>query len=254
MRSLYPWPLFPPDLDPPAARSLSLQLALQTWLDSCQVIHSLQQKMTDIGATDNPMQEIEGISDQLQKFLLFSLENPFSKKPGTLDKLCFYCEELLRASNVQEREEIGNLLDLMRDAALSFRALMLSWKRKLPPSFILLTNMEHLHSVLNQRLREFFDALYPFFAEARSDENVLFFLIEHKEQLNRFLSPKKTETLLGRLYPAGPTHLRVILCEGYTRRGFSDFYAQHESLIESIEWASDETPCITKVLSNFGFF
>jgi hypothetical protein len=248
MRSLYPWPLFPPHLDPPAARSLSLQLALQEWLDSCYVILPLQQKMGEIGATENPMQEIEEISLQLQKFLLFSLENPFSKKPGTLDKLCFYCEELLRASNVLEREEIGTLLDHMRDAALCFRALTLSWKRKMPPSFILLTNMEHLHSVLMQRLREFYDALYPFFAEAKSDENVLFFLIEHKAEFNRFLHPKKIETLLSRLYPSGPTHLRAILCEGYTRRGFSDFYLQHESLIESIEWTADEckTTSITR--------
>ncbi len=245
MRSLYPWPLFPSNLDPPAARSLSLQLALQAWINSCQVIQSLQQKMSEIGSSDNPMQEIDAISSELQKFLLFSLENPFSKKPGTLDKLCFYCDELLRASQAQERDEIETLLDEMRDAALSFRALMISWKRKLPPSFILLTNMEHLHSVLMQRLREFYDALYPFFAEAKSDENVLFYLIEYKDHLNRFLHPKKIETLLSRLYRSGPTHLRAILCEGYTRRGFSDFYAQHESLIESIEWTADEcTPTL----------
>jgi len=240
MRSLYPWPLFPPDLDPPAARSLSLQLALQAWLDSCHVIQSLQQKMSEVGASDNPAQEIEDISNELQKFLLFSLENPFSKKPGTLDKLCFYADELLRASRSQERDQIEALLDHMRDAALSFRALMISWKRKLPPSFILLTNMDHLHSVLMQRLREFYEALYPFFVEARSDENVLFYLIEYKDILNRFLHPKKIETLLSRLYPSGPTHLRAILCEGYTRRGFSDFYAKHELLIESIDWTANE--------------
>jgi hypothetical protein len=244
MRSLYPWPLFPPNLDPPAARSLSLQLALQAWLDSCQVISSLQKKMSEIGASDNPMQEIEGISCELQKFLLFSLDNPFSKKPGTLDKLSFYCEELIRASVTQQRDEIENLLDQMRDAALSFRALMISWKRKLPPSFILLTNIEHLHSVLMQKLREFYEALHPFFVEARSDENVLFYLIEHKDLLNRFLHPKKIESLLCRLYPSGPAHLRAILCEGYTRRGFSDFYARHESLIESIEWTDECIPTL----------
>ncbi|HEX2582997.1 MAG TPA: hypothetical protein VHL30_02660, partial [Chlamydiales bacterium] len=85
-----------------------------------------------------------------------------------------------------------------------------------------------------------YDALFPFFAEAKSDENVLFYLIEHKDLLNRFLYPKKVETLLSQLYRSGPTHLRAILCEGYTRRGFSDFYAKHESLIESIEWTVDE--------------
>ena len=240
MRSLYPWPLFPPHLDPPAARSLSLQLAMQEWLESCKVISSLRQKMAEVGSSDFPMREIEEISGELQKFLVFSLENPFSKRPGTLDKLCFYCDELLRASKTQHREEIEAILDHMRDAALSFRALTISWKRKLPPSFILLTNMEHLYAVLIQRLKECYDAFYPFFVEARSDENVLFYLIENKDMLNRFLHPKKVEDLLSRLYPAGPAHLRAILCEGYTRRGFSDFYAQHESLIESIEWTANE--------------
>ncbi len=240
MRSLYPWPLFPPDLDPPAARSLSLQLALQEWLSSCQVILSLQQKMSEIGATDRPIQEIEDVSQQLQKFLLFSLENPFSKKPGTLDKLCFYCDELMRASQCQNRDEIGALLDQMRDAALSFRALIISWKRTPPPSFILLTNIDHLYSVLMQALKDFYEALFPFFAEARSDENVLFYLIENKEEFNRNLHPEKIEQLLSRLYPSGSAHLRAILCEGYTRRGFSDFYLKHESLIESIEWTADK--------------
>src|SRR3990167_1372384 len=113
MRSLYPWPLFPPNLEPPAARSLSLQLILQEWLTSFKVIGKIQ-----------ILQNINEMTIELEKLLLFSLENPFTKKAGTLDKLCFYLEELFRPSQVNERDLSISNLDQMRDTILSFRAKM----------------------------------------------------------------------------------------------------------------------------------
>jgi len=232
MRSLYPWPIFPPDLEPPAARSLSLQLSLQEWVASFEIITNIQKKSTD--------GNLDAISNELQKFLLFSLDNPFAKKPGTLDKLCFYSDELTETSRSGSRESLDALLDYMRDEILSLRAKLIAWKKKAPPTFVISIEIKQLSATLTQRLREFYDALYPFFEEARSDENVLFYLIEKRETLNSLLNPKKIEHLLSRLYPNGPAHLRAILCEGYTRRGFSEFYAQHETLIDSIEWTADE--------------
>ena len=228
MRSLYPWPLFPPNLEPPAARSLSLQLILQEWLTSFKVIGKIQ-----------ILQNINEMTIELEKLLLFSLENPFTKKAGTLDKLCFYLEELFRTSQVNERDLSISNLDQMRDTILSFRAKMLGWKKTSVYHLIPDNEIEILTHRLRILLIQFYDSLYPFFEEARSDENVLFYLIEHIEPLNEFLSPKKVEQMLACLYPSGPTHLRAILCEGYTRRGFSEFYAKHEALINSIGWTTD---------------
>lgn len=249
MRSLYPWPLFPPDLEPPAARSLSLQLALQEWICSFDLIAALEKKLPRIIPHDQFYHEIEVLSNEMQKLLLFSLENPFSQKAGTLDKLCFYSTELLRASHVIDREPVGIVLNHMRDALLSFRTKINYWRRKAPTSSTLSFDVEQLCRIMSQRLSEFYEALLPFFDEARSDETVLFFLIENKESLNHYLHPKKIEQLFARLYPSGPTHLRAIMCEGYTRRGFSEFYAKHEALIDSIDWVTPDECLPTLTMS-----
>jgi hypothetical protein len=228
MRSLYPWPIFPSDLSQTAAFSLSLQLALKEWLASFDIITTL---------LSQPPENLEGVSSELQKFLLFSIDNPFSRKAGTLDKLCYFSDELLARTKVDLREPIETLLDNMRDAILDFRSKSTSWKRKMPPIFMIASEIKLLSSTLTMRLGEFFEALIPFFEEAKSDENILFYLIENRAAINKVLFPKKVEDLFSHLYPAGPEHLRAIICEGYTRRGFADFYKKHETLIDSIDWA-----------------
>ncbi len=232
MRSLYPWPIFPPDLNQPVARSLSLQLALQEWLVSFEVIDSVRKKSNQT--------DLEDLSNELQKFLLFSLDNPFAKRAGTLDKLCYFADELTARFPLELKEPVDTLLDNMRDAVLSFRKTLMSWKRKTPTPVLISTETNLLCEKLTVRLKQLYEALLPFFEESKSDENVLFYLIEHKKIFNQILSPRKIEDLLEHLYPAGPAHLRAILCEGYTRRGFGDFYAKHEELIDSIEWTAEE--------------
>jgi hypothetical protein len=232
MRSLYPWPIFPPDLNQQAARSLSLQMALQEWLYSFNIIDSVRNIAKEL--------KLDTLSNEVQKFLLFSLDNPFTKRAGTLDKLCFYCDELGSHSKTDCRELIESTLNGMRDAVLSFRQKLLSWKRKFPESTTMVSETNSLCKSLEEKLKCFYEALTSYFEEAKSDENVLFYLIEHRTQLNEVLYPKKVEDLLCYLYPSGPAHLRAILCEGYTRRGFGEFYAKHEALIDSIEWTADK--------------
>ena len=227
MRSLYPWPIFPSDLNQPSARSLSLQLALQEWLYSFEIIDYVLTKT-----------QLDDLSNEVQKLLLFSLDNPFAKRAGTLDKLSYYVGELTGRSRIELKEPVGDLLDEMRDEVLSFRQKMIHWKRKsIPPST---EEIKSLWLILSERLVQFYENLLPFFEESKSDENVLFYLIEHRELFNQILFPRKIEDLLSHLYPAGPAHLRAILCEGYTRRGFGEFYAKHEALIDSIEWTADQ--------------
>lgn len=230
MRSLYPWPIFPPDLNPAAARSLSFQLILQEWLSSITVIDSLAKHSES---------SLDIISDELQKFLLFSMDNPFAKRAGTLDKLSYFSDELLNHSRIEIRATLDTLLNHMRDAVLSFRQRVAIWKRKAPLFSTISIDLYQLCQLLTLRLKEFFQALLPFFEEAKSDENILFYLIEHRDAFNQIFSTKKIEDLLSQLYPTGPAHLRAILCEGYTRRGFGEFHAKQEALIDSIEWTVD---------------
>src|SRR3990167_10804310 len=121
MRSLNPWPIFPSDLDPPVARSLSLQFILQELIDSFEHLTILQNN-------PHPPQELSAIAHQLEKFLLFSLENPFAQKGGFLDKLCFYCEILIQASNVGD-QDIPIFLEEMRNSVLKIKSKMFFYKK-----------------------------------------------------------------------------------------------------------------------------
>lgn len=245
MRSLYPWPLFPSDVDSRATRSLSLQLSIQEWLASFDCLAMLEKKPSEPHTLDV----------DVQKLLLFSLDSPFSAKPGTLDKLCFYLHKLLANSTVTSKSpKISSteaLLDKMHDELLSFRNQINIWKRAPSSTEIIANAVNELCISLRQTLLEFFDSLLPFFEEAKADENVLFYLIEHKFDINRILQQpfssaasvhhsQTIEQLFSHLYPSGPAHLRTILWEGYTRRGFTEFYAQHKTMIESLEWQTDQ--------------
>ena len=224
-----------------------MQFALHEWNASLETVETIRLHSRSILKGIDLFKEMIATSKQLEKFLLFTMDNPFSQKGGTLDKLCFYCDVLCNASKVESQQSVQLLLEQMRSAVLSTRAKILSWKRKIPEVSSILAEIELLCTELNLRLREFFLALFPYFEEARSDENILFYLIEHRGQINKVMSLPIVENILSRLYPSGPTHLRAILYEGYTRRGFGDFYAEHESLIDSIQWTADEWALSTTI-------
>ena len=234
MRSLNPWPIFPSNLDPPIARSLSIQFILQGVIDSFGLLAHLK------AVTPKQLQfkeQMALIVKELEKFLLFSLENPFSQKGSVLDKLCFYCDILLQASHVGENE-IPMILEEMRNAILRMKG-QITASKKGPIAF------DPLYRSLHESLCHFFSALCPYLKEARSDENVLIYLIEHKEQLNAHLGVRRIEELLQSFFPSGHAQLRAAIYEGYTRRGFTSFLTSVEPLIDAIEW---ETSCQSTAL------
>lgn len=235
MRSLHPWPIFPFNLDPPIARSLSIQFILQELIASFELLDYLQEITPLQIQGANLQQEIACISKQIEKFLLFSLENPLSQKGSVLDKLCFYCENLLQASRITETE-IPTILEEMRRLVLKMRSRITGWKKMLVPLDQILSLLFDLYADLYRKLCHFFTALTTYLKEARSDENVLIYLIENKDKLNRFLGDRRIEEMLQGFFPAGHAQLRAAVIEGYTRRGFTAFLAKVEPLIDAIEW------------------
>jgi hypothetical protein len=225
MRSLHPWPAFPPDLDPPAARSLSLLFVLQEFLSSCQLLERLE---------NTAPEELNEVSSYLDQFLLSTLDNPFSQKGGALDKLCFYCEILLQASKITD-EMILTVLEEMRNAIMKVRSKLIFWKKQVPSMNEIHLEFTDLYGKLRSNLTSFFSSLSDFLKESRTDENVLLYLIEHRKEFNLCLGAKTIEQLLSDFFPAGCHELRAAICEGYTRRGFSRFYAEQESLLDAFE-------------------
>jgi hypothetical protein len=237
MRSLNPWPVFPSNLEAPVARSLSIQFILQTVIDAFDLMRELQDS-TPLQLKGLSLQEeIQSVSKDLEKIYLFSLENPFAQKGSVLDKLCFYSEILQRASHLND-PEMTIVMEEMRKSILIVKSKIMIWK-KMPTRYPLKEMMEQLmelYSDLYQKLGRYFMALSPFLKEARSDENVLIYLIENKDKFNRYLGKRRIEELLQSFFPAGHDQLRAAIYEGYTRRGFSTFLTSVEPLIEAIQW------------------
>ena len=226
MRSFHPWPVFPHDLESPAAKSLSLLFILQELLSSLMLLDHEK---------NNLPTELPDLSDRLEQFLLLTFDNPLTKNGGALDKLCFYCETLLQASKISDDMLLVSLEE-MRNAVLKVKTRLVVWKKRLTMPEEYQVDLLALYGELDKKFRKFFSSLSLFLKESRTNENVLLFLLEHREEFNRFMGPKTIEHLLCHLFPSGPCELRAAICEGYTRRGFSDFYAKQESLIDAVKW------------------
>lgn len=206
MRSFYPWPLFPVHLERSVARSLSLQFVLQELLRGFKLIE------------DSRSLEVVTSKDA-EKFLLLSLDSPFSQKGGVLDKLCFYSEILL-----QDHTGALDVLEEMRGLVLKLCGRKKGFQKS---EWLLL--LKRLYADFGR----FFNALEKALYEARSDENVLVFLMENKAQINQYLGEHTLENLLGHFFPEGRDQLRAVLYEGFSRRGFSCFFNQIEPLVDS---------------------
>lgn len=241
MRSFTPWPIFPQNLDSPVIRSLSLQFIIQTLMGAFDRVQELYQSISFQLQGANFEEELFCILKELEKIVLFSLENPFPQKSSILDKLCFYSEILIQASPLNNNE-IPPILDDMKKNILDIKSKITTWKKMKPPFPLETVRRElmALHAFLLEKLKAFFDALSCFLKEARSDENVLIQLIEKKDQLNASLGNRRIEKLLQSFFPLGHSQLRACIHEGYTRRGFTKFLSKVEPLIDAIEW---DVPC-----------
>lgn len=241
MRSLNPWPFFPSNLEPAVTRSLSIQFILQAIIDSFDLVQDLRLSTPLQLQGANTQEEILCISKGLEKFYQFSIDHSLTQRGSLLDKLSFYSEILLQASSVSDPELIL-IMEEMRKSVLLIKSKMMLWK-KMPgraPLPEMLHHLMHLYSELFEKLCRFFNVLSPFLKEARSDENVLIYLIENKEKLNKYLGERYIENLLQSFFPAGHDQLRAAIHEGYTRRGFTIFLSAVEPLIDEVQW---ELPC-----------
>jgi hypothetical protein len=214
---------------------LSIQFILQALIDAFFKLKELKSFPPLKGV--HIKEELQTTSKALEKLYLFSIENPISQRGGFVDKICFYSETLMKASQIREPELFVSLEEVRKEM-LIFKSKMMVWN-KLPTSYPLeemLQELLQLGSHVFEHLRSFFGALVPFLREARSDENVLVYLIEKKEMLNQDLGKRCIEELLQSFFPAGHDQLRAVIYEGYTRRGFSAFFAEVEPLIDAVQW------------------
>lgn len=211
----HPWIEFPAHLSPLNVRSLSLLFILQECVDKLEYLKTLE-KLSK-----------EELFLEIQTFI----KTDKTQEPHPFpDKLCFYCEILLQASKVSQHS-LDLRTDAMKRFMLELKLKTLNSKSADQKNF----PVEDFCLDMKGLFRSFFFSLNPFFVEAKSDENVLLKLIEHKNVFN-FLEPQLIEKMLHSFFPSNIAQLKAIICEGLTKRGFSFVFEESEKFIDEIQW------------------
>ena len=204
MERLYRPPTFPLNLNPAVSRSLSLQFVLEELLRACHLLERWKELST------------------LEKKALIEKVETLS-----LVKLHTYVDTLSGASSILDSSDLRISFEAMEQIIRAVKHALLRSEKKadtaLPDPFF-------------AECSHFFAALIPYFEESKSDENVLFYCLEQKGNLNRFLGPSTAEKLFKRLFPSGPESLREYLEERYHRRGFNSHFAKHQALLDELLW------------------
>lgn len=235
MNHLNSWPLFPALVPSETAGPLSLQFLIQQWQSAVSWLKETQ------ATEEDPL-------DRLEQWLSFSLPGPLAYKGGVLDRLCFYAHILLEASHFdKEHKLLVHLEGMKQDArhlnsylSLAKKSRLASGEQAFAPEYLMQEKWEEWLEISQRKIKELFDLFFNFLQEFKQDENLLFLLIEQKEALNQYLGQRAVESILSRLFPQGACALREAIYNGYARRGFLDFYARNEELIESVDW---KDPC-----------
>ena len=156
MPSLYP---FPGNLGKSATRSLSFLFVLKEFEEGFETLHKLQEFTVKKLQGAHLADELAEVIQSLNRFQLFSFDNPFIKKGGVLDLLCFYSEILLQASTA-DNDLTQMILEEMRGIILRFRLKLIARKKTpaLHPLDSILAHCLETYRELIEKMRSFFIA------------------------------------------------------------------------------------------------
>jgi|GEM_PF-4268936 len=130
---------------------------------------------------------------------LFQDELFFASKVGPFDKITYYLEVLFSEETMPE---IYHSIKRMKTGR----------------------NFDEARSLC----KEILDNITLFFEEFKEDENFLFSLCKHKNELDQIV-PNTFNLFLKKTHPNGSMH--QIIVEGYSKRGFKTFLSENEHLI-----------------------
>ena len=109
---------------------------------------------------------------------------------------------------------LSHVFSELAGSAMHLRQLL----HKTAPIFFKSMSVQKEEGSLN--LPQLFFALEPFFRACRENENLIFFLLKHKEEIESFMKKGYLHAFLLSLHPAGLFDLCKKLCDNYHYRGF----------------------------------
>lgn len=169
---------------------------------------------------------------EIEPFILGNLK---AKISSPLDKLLFYSDQLINATETKI-DGVLPILEEMKAASFSLKAQFTKWKYESFSKEKVLKELFKFYCFTVEKFRSFFHMLFPAIEEMKENENLLMFLIEKKESFNQFIGDRSVERLLSSLFPGGIHDLKELIFQGYAKRGFSHIFEEQKHLIEKLEW------------------
>lgn len=228
-----PLTFLPSHLPSPTKRSLSLLFLLQNILDLFSLLDLSQE------CAKRHLSSL-ALPQELKEHLLLSIEDPSPQFESILTKLCFYFDILLQASKLEGISVLHELQEI-RLFIIKVRSCVISARSSIATTSIFECANTHLPSFY-QTAKKLFFSLLPFLEEVKTDENILLYLLEHKNTFNQQLGDKTIESLFHRFFPLGRAYFEAVIYEGLSRRGFESFFMKKAHLIDQLAW-EELCPC-----------
>jgi hypothetical protein len=90
---------------------------------------------------------------------------------------------------------------------------------------------------MNQSIQRFAKQMARILLQFREDENIIFFLLRHRTELETVYSPRFLNKLLLRMYPKGLCELKQLLKAKYNNRGFTNISSGIDAHFAELEAA-----------------
>jgi hypothetical protein len=142
---------------------------------------------------------------------------------GFLTKLKNYCALLCQQDTGEDRNQTKMYLEVNQAWLLSMQFLDIIRAMSMQPQPEESINENGLHIAqekLNRSIQRLSRLVMRMVLQYRDDENVVYFLIRHKKQLDELYKPGYVASIIRKMFPKGTQNITQFLVTRYTERGF----------------------------------
>lgn len=193
------------------------------------------------GGVEHYLTELLSILPSLtgsQSVIASEISFPWTAEKGSLNKLRHYCYLFVHRSKSEDKD-IANMNVCVSKAfhsALQCREVILSLQQESlentsVPSYV---TLYQLLDRLIDNMRRVSRLILRILIQYRTDENVLYFLLRHREDFDRLYKTQFVIKILKKMYPRGIKEAGELLVEKYSRRGFDSIIPAINHQIEEM--------------------
>ncbi len=164
----------------------------------------------------------------------------WAAEKGSLNKLRHYCYLFTNRSSAEDKDIINMNVCVSKafHSSLQSREVILSLQRE-PQDSNRVPNYVALYQLLDRlidNMRRVSRLILRIIMQYREDENVLYFLLRHREKFDALYKTEFVVKILKKMYPKGIKEAGSLILEKYAKRGFDNLLSSistHMSKLES---------------------